>query len=172
MHPVARKLVDLLGAANATWRRRFLVALIVTVAVVIPSYASIISNVTRHNVTVVDVAISSSPSVDTVNATGFTEVGAVTVSAPQTFSGRLTLTITNVTLGATSLNPASFIVTISTNPPVAIPGGKSVVYIGGVASISNGNVIGYTVKFVSTAEDSVNGIRSGTTYEIQQEVGQ
>jgi len=172
MNPAVRKIFRLLAAANATWKRRFLVALIVTLSVVIPTYASIISNVTRHNVTVVDVAISSTPAVDTVNATGFTEVGAVTVSTPQTFSGRLTLTITNVTQGATGLNPASLVVTISTSPPVTIPGGKTIIYIGGVTSISNGTVIGYTVKFVSMAEDSVNGIQSGTTYQIQQAVGQ
>jgi len=172
MNPAVRKIFRLLAAANATWKRRFLVALIVTLSVVIPTYASIISNVTRHNVTVVDVTISSTPAVDTVNATGFTEVSTVTVSTPQTFSGRLTLTITNVTQGATGLNPASLVVTISTSPPVTIPGGKSVIYIGEVTSISNGTVIGYTVKFVSMAEDSVNGIQSGTTYQIQQAVSQ
>jgi len=170
MHSAARKLLDFLVAANATWKRRFLIALIVTLAVVIPVYASIISNVTHHNVTVVDITISSSPSVDTVNATGFTEVGAVTVNTPQTFNGRLTVTITNQT--GPSLNAASFVVTIGTNPPVVIPGGKSIIYIGPVTSISNGTTIGYTVKFVSKAEDSFNGIQSGTTYEIQQAVGQ
>lgn len=172
MHPFTRRVLDLLVAASATWRRRLLIALVITLVAAIPTYATIISNVTRHNVTVVDVTITSSPAVDTINATGFTEVGTVTVSTPQTFTGRLTLTITNMTQGAATLNPASLIVTISTSPPISIPGGKSIVYVGGISSISNGTIIGYTVKFLSMAEDSVNGIQSGTTYQIQQGVSQ
>ncbi len=159
------------------WKKRrfFLVLALILAAATIPVFAQIISNVVEHNVTVQDVTITSLPATDSVNATGFTETGTVTVSSPQTFTGRLTLTIQNVTTGTTSINAASFIVTINGGPSIngiAPPTGKTAVYIGATTSISNGTVLNYTVKFLSKADDSINGIQSGTRYRISQVVSQ
>ncbi len=154
-------------------RRRVLLVLVLILAVSIPVYAQIISNVTKHNVTVRDVTITSLPINDSVNATGFTETGAVTVSSPQTFTGHLTLSIQNVTSGAASINPASFVVTINGGSPInGISGGLTAIYVGPNASISNGTVFSYTVKFLSKVDIPVNGLQSGTIYQLSQVVSQ
>ncbi|SRR5712692_1531040 len=166
---------ELKGGKPFWKKKRFLLVLALILAATIPAFAQIISNVVEHNVTVQDVTITSLPATDSVNATGFTETGTVTVSSPQTFTGRLTLTIQNVTTGTTSINAASFIVTINGGPSIngiAPPTGKTAVYIGATTSISNGTVLNYTVKFLSKADDSINGIQSGTRYQISQVVSQ
>ncbi len=159
-------------AASATMRRRILLAVVVSMVVAVPTYAAIISNQTQHNVTIQDVTITTSPSISSIQPSGSTETGTVTVSTPQTFSGRLTLSITNSTLGATTINPASFTVTINSFPVIGIPGGKSIGYIGGTMTILDGTQINYTVSFLSKVEDPVNGIQSGTVYTISQVVSQ
>ncbi len=155
-------------------KRRFLLVLALILAVAtIPVFAQIISNVVEHNVTVNDVTITAQPATDSVNATGFTETGSVTVSSPQTFNGRLILSIQNVTSGATTINPASFVVTINGGSSITgFAGGKTAAYVGTFTSISNGTILNYTVKFLSKVDDPVNGLQSGTMYKISQVVSQ
>src|SRR6266571_490223 len=86
-----------LRVVTATLRRRLLLAAVLALIVAIPSYAMIISNQTQHVVTIQDVTITSSPAIDSIQPSGSTETGTVTVSTPQTFNGVLTLSITNTT---------------------------------------------------------------------------
>jgi len=164
---------ELKGGKPFWKKKRFLLVLALILAATIPAFAQIISNVVEHNVTVNDVTITAQPATDSVNATGFTETGSVTVSSPQTFNGRLILSIQNVTSGATSVNPASFVVTINGGSSITgFAGGKTAAYVGTFTSISNGTILNYTVKFLSKVDDPVNGLQSGTMYKISQVVSQ
>src|SRR5713101_6915334 len=164
---------ELKGGKPFWKKKRFLLVLALILAATIPVFAQIISNVVEHNVTVNDVTITAMPATDSVNATGFTETGSVTVSSPQTFTGRLILSIQNVTSGATSVNPASFVVTINGgSSTTGFAGGKTAAYVGTFTSISNGTILNYTVKFLSKVDDPVNGLQSSTTYKISQVVSQ
>jgi hypothetical protein len=163
-----------LRVATASFRRRLLLAAVLALIVAIPSYAMIISNQTQHVVTIQDVTITSSPAVDSIQPSGSTEAGTVTVTTPQTFTGVLTLSITNTTLNAASMNPASFAVVIDSLPITGLsaPGVTTIPYVSGSTTIIPGYVFHYTVTFLSKAEDPINGIASGTTYQISQIVSE
>ena len=173
MSSIAGPILGGLRAATATFRRRLLLALALSLIVAIPTYAAIISNQTDHIVTVQDVTITSTPSNDSPQPSGSTEVGTVTVSTPQPFTGFLTLSITNTTLGASGINPLSFVVTIQSTTITNLPTGTTTaVYLGGAMLIQNLTVINYTVKFISHTENAINGISTDTTYKIAQVVSQ
>ncbi len=160
--------------ASATKKRRLLLAVVLSMIVAIPSYGSIISNQIQHVVTIQDVTITSSPSVDSIQPSGSTEAGTVTVSTPQQFTGRLTLSITNTTAVDSTINPLSFTVTINSVVINGLAGGKTILFVGAPMTSSNGIVINYTVKFLSKADvgGAINGIQSGTLYAISQLVSQ
>lgn len=176
MKSIAGPIFGGIRIATATFKRRLLLALALSLIVAIPTYAAIISNQTQHNVTIQDVTITSTPAGSSIQPSGSTETGTVTVSTPQTFTGKLTLSITNTTAttGPIIMNPVSFIVTINggTVTGLAIPGIATIPYVSQPTSISGGYVFTYTIRFLSKTEDAINGIQSGTTYQISQLVSE
>jgi hypothetical protein len=160
-----------LRVATATFRRRLLLVVALALVVAIPSYAMIISNQTQHVVTVQDVTITSSPAVDSTQPSGSAETGTVTVSTPQTFTGKLTLSITNTTTGAASINPASFTVTIDSATINGVSLGTTTIpYVSATTTITPGYMFHYTITFLSKGQDANNGIWSGSKYQISQVV--
>jgi hypothetical protein len=163
-----------LRVATATFRRRLLLALALSLVVAIPSYAAIISNQAEHVVTIQDVTITTTPSANYALPSGSAESGTVTVSTPQAFDGVLTLSITNTTAVSSTMNIASFTVTIDS---VQIDGlgtqnAATIAYFSATTHIIPGYIFHYTVSFLSKAEDANNGIWSGTTYQISQLVSE
>ncbi len=173
---MADAILSLLRVATGTFRRRLLLAVVLASVVAIPTYAMIISNSSLHTVTIQDVTITTSPASGSSSfyPSGSTQTETVTVSTPQTFTGKLTISITNTTGTLSTINPASFSVTINSATVTGVPGGSTIAYFGPSMTISNGTTISYTVSFLSKAEagGTVNGIQSGTTYAISQLVSQ
>src|SRR5215510_12877354 len=154
MYSLPGLVLNVLRATVATFRRRLLLAVILALVVAVPSYAAIISNTAQHNITIQDVTITTSPGPgsNSIYPSGSTQTETVTVSTPQTFTGKLTLSITNTTASATGINPASFTVTINSTPVTGFAAGPTVLYVGPSMSISDGTVISYTVNFLSKAD--------------------
>ncbi len=185
-HAIANAMSRIIGVigstlrvATATFRRRLLLAIALALVVAIPSYAMIISNQAQHVVTIQDVTITTSPSADYTLPSGSTESGTVTVSTPQPFDGVLTLSITNTTLNAVTINPASFTVIIDSVeipsfPSTSVPNVTTIAYTSDTTHIINGYAFQYTVTFLSRADigGADNGIWSGTTYQISQLVSE
>src|SRR5262249_3458020 len=142
MYRIADLILSVLRAAVATFRRRLILAVILALVVAVPSYAAIISNTAQHNITIQDITITTSPGAgsNSIYPSGSTQTETVTVSTPQTFTGKLTISITNTTATASTINPASFTVTINSAAVSGFAAGPTVLYVGPSMSISDGTV--------------------------------
>ncbi len=150
--------------------RRILLVILLAVVILTPVLAVIISNVKKYNVTTQDVIIAVSPGEDSALPSGSWDRRSVTVSTPSPFTGYLLLTVRNTTTSAVTMNPSSFEVLIDGASSSPFAGGTSILFTSIPKTVADGTTFAYEVHYISRAEDAVNGIVSGTSYEVEVNV--